>query len=70
MEHTRQLAAFCANLAYDRLPADVLQKTKLCILDYIANIYGSLELDAVKNTVDYVQSINSKGNFTVLGCGF
>lgn len=70
MDHTRKLASFCANVSYDRLPADVIQKAKLCILDYIANIYGSLELNAVKHIVDYVQSINSDGSSTVLGCAF
>jgi 2-methylcitrate dehydratase PrpD len=70
MDHTRKLAEFCANLSYDRLPADVIWKAKLCILDYIANIYGSMELDAVKHSVDYIRSINSNGRSTVLGCGF
>jgi len=70
MDHTRKLAEFCANLPYEHLPEDVIQKAKLCILDYIANIYGSLELDAVKKSIDYVRSINANGSFTVHGCGF
>jgi 2-methylcitrate dehydratase PrpD len=70
MDHTRKLAAFCANLSFDRLPAEVVFKTKLCVLDYIANIYGSLELDAVQRVLDYVRSMNSEGTVAALGCGF
>ena len=70
MNHTRNLAAFCANLSYDQLPKEVIGKAKLCILDYIANIYGSLELDAVRRVIDHVRSINVGGPSTVLGCGF
>ncbi|MCU0597989.1 MAG: MmgE/PrpD family protein [Desulfobacterales bacterium] len=70
MEHTRKLAKFCFNLDYDRLPADVVQKAKLCVLDCIANIYGSLELKAVQHTIDYVRTISPAGSSTVLGCGF
>ncbi len=70
MNHTRKLAEFCVNLSYDRLDENVIQKAKLCILDYIANIYGSLELDAVTQVVDYIRSLNSGGASTVLGCGF
>jgi 2-methylcitrate dehydratase PrpD len=70
MNHTRNLAAFCANLSYDQLPKEVIEKAKLCILDYIANIYGSLELDAVRRVIDHVRSVNADGASTVLGCGF
>ncbi|MFZ2630684.1 MAG: MmgE/PrpD family protein [Desulfosalsimonadaceae bacterium] len=70
MNHTRNLAAFCANLSYDRLPKEVVDKAKLCILDYIANIYGSLELDAVRRVIGHVRSVNPGGSSTVLGCGF
>ncbi len=70
MNHTRSLAAFCANLSYDQLPKEVIDKAKLCILDYIANIYGSLELDAVRQVIDHVRSVNAGGSSTVLGCGF
>jgi len=70
MDHTRKLAAFCANLSYDQLPVEVIQKAKLCILDYIANIYGSLELDAVNQVIDYFRSLNAGGSSTVFGCGF
>jgi 2-methylcitrate dehydratase PrpD len=44
MNYTRDLAGFCAGLSFASLPEPVVHKAKLCLLDYIANIYGSLEL--------------------------
>ncbi len=70
MDHTRRLASFCAGLTFDTLPADVIQKAKLCILDYIANIYGSLELKTVNDLIAYFRAQNAGGTCTALGCGF
>jgi 2-methylcitrate dehydratase PrpD len=55
---------------YENLPEEVIYKTKLCILDYIANIYGSLELKAVNDVIEYFRSQNFGGNSTVFGCDF
>ena len=70
MDDTRRLAAFCAGLTLDRLPEEVVRKAKLCILDYIANVYGSLELDAVSRVVSYVRALGGPEIATALGCGF
>ena len=69
MEYTRKLADFCAGVSLERLPDEVVDKAKLCVLDYVANVYGSLELDAVKNILGYVKSLG-EGGTTCLGCGF
>ena len=70
MDYTPKLAAFCANVDLADLPGDVVHKAKLCLLDYVANVYGSLELDAVAKVIKYVKSLGSLGSATVLGCGF
>jgi 2-methylcitrate dehydratase PrpD len=70
MEHTRKLAAFCAGIRLDRLPEEVILKAKSCILDFVANVYGSLELDAVSRVVSYVRSLGGPETATALGCGF
>lgn len=70
MNHTRKIAEFCSSLSYENMPEEVIRKAKLCILDYIANIYGSLELEAVSNVVEYIKALNTGGAATVLGCGF
>lgn len=70
MEYTKKLADFCAHVSYGTLPKEVVHKAKLCVLDYIANIYGSLELKAVKNTAAYFRSLGGPRQATALGCGF
>ena len=70
MEYTRKLAEFCAAVSFDRLPPEVIDKAKLCILDFFANVYGSLELEAVSGVVSYVRSLGGPEVATAVGCGF
>ncbi len=70
MNYTKELSAFCAGLTYDSIPHDAASKAKLCLLDYLANIYGSLELEAVRLVVDYIRSLGGPEAVTALGCGF
>ncbi|MHB8895769.1 MAG: MmgE/PrpD family protein [Candidatus Geothermincolia bacterium] len=70
MDETRRLAEFCTGVTLEDIPAEVVQKAKLCVLDYIANVYGSLRLEAVKAVVSYMAAIDSGGPATALGCGF
>ena len=70
MTYTRKLAEFCSNVTLETLPAEVVHKAKLCILDYVANIYGSLELETVRKIAGYIRSVGAPGKITALGCGF
>ena len=70
MEYTRKLAEFCAGVSLERLPAEVVDKAKLCVLDFFANVYGSLELEAVSRIVSYIRSLGGPETATALGCGF
>jgi 2-methylcitrate dehydratase PrpD len=70
MEYTKTLVKFCSELEYDSVPDEVKHKAKLCVLDYVANIYGSLELNAVRSVVDFVRSLGGPETATALGCGF
>lgn len=69
MEYTRELARFCAGVSFEDLPEEVLRKAKLCVLDFIANVYGSLELEAVRRVVGYYRAQAGAG-VSVLACGF
>jgi 2-methylcitrate dehydratase PrpD len=70
MEYTRKLAEFCAGVSFDRLPQEVIDKARLCVLDFLANVYGSLELEAVAGVVSYVRSLGGPETATAVGCGF
>ena len=70
MDYTQNLVRFCSELSFKKVPDEVKHKAKLCVLDYVANIYGSLELDAVRSVVDFVYSLGGPEAATALGCGF
>lgn len=70
MDETRKLAAFCSGVTLETLPAEVVHKAKLCVLDYLANIYGSLALETVQKIAAYIRSVGALEKITALGCGF
>lgn len=70
MGATRELADFTAALKLKSVPAGAVYKAKLCLLDYVANIYGSLELEATKAVAEYIRSLGEREISTALGCGF
>ena len=70
MDYTRELAGYTAALNFESLPDEVVRKAKLCVLDYMANVYGSLRLEAVQKVVSCFRSDRGAGEATVLGCGF
>jgi 2-methylcitrate dehydratase PrpD len=70
MAHSQKLATFLARVSLTDLPPEVIHKAKLCVLDYIANVYGSLELEAVSGVVSYIRSLGGPAVASVLGCGF
>ena len=70
MDHSKNLAAFLSDVSLAALPKEVIQKAKLCILDYVANVYGSYELEATSRVVSYIRSLGGPAVATVLGGGF
>ena len=70
MDETRKLAAFCSRVSIDDLPTEVVAKARLCVLDYVANVYGSLQLQAVRDVVSYIKAMGGEGESTVLASGF
>jgi 2-methylcitrate dehydratase PrpD len=70
LDETKKLAAFCSRVSIDDLPTEVVAKARLCVLDYIANVYGSLQLQAVRDVVSYIKAMGGEGRSTVLASGF
>lgn len=70
MDETRRLAEFCAAVAIEEMPPAIVEKAKLCVLDYVANVYGSLRLEEVASVVAYVKAMGSEGPSTALACRF
>ncbi len=70
MHYTKELAGFCSSISFESIPTEVIQKAKLCLMDYVANVYGSLELEATRAVIDYIRSLGGPPTATALGCGF
>lgn len=70
MEHTKELSKFCSEINYKKLPQDVIEKAKLCILDFVANAYGSLELEAARAVEEWGHAQGGAERATVIGCGY
>ncbi|HEY5474991.1 MAG TPA: MmgE/PrpD family protein, partial [Candidatus Limnocylindrales bacterium] len=70
MDETKKLAAFCSGVSIGDLPPEVVAKARLCVLDYIANVYGSLQLQAVRDVVSYIKAMGGEGQSTALAVGF
>jgi len=70
MEYSKKLSDFCHAIKIEGLPPEVIHKAKLCILDYIANVYGSLQLEATKNVAAYFRSLGGPEEATVHGLSY
>ena len=70
VDETRKLAGFCARARWDDLPPEVRRRAKICVLDFLANVYGSLQLREVRGIADYVRSLGGAPTAAVLGCGY
>lgn len=63
------LAEFAVNLAYERIPREVLERTKDCLIDTVgACVYGA-ELPWSKIVIAYAQRNSAPGEASVLGTG-
>lgn len=70
MNHTELLAEFCMELKFENIPLDVIAKAKLCIMDCLANIYGSCRLEAVHDVAHYIKKIGERPRATAFGWNF
>lgn len=70
MNHTSELARYCAKLTYDRLPDKVVAKAKKCILDYCGIVVGARKIEASSKVADIVRKYGPEGQSSVIGYGF
>ena len=64
---TQTLAAFAANLTYDRIPAEVVERTKDCIIDTIAAATFGSELPWSKMVVAHATDTSGPGKSAIFG---
>src|SRR5450631_561093 len=66
---TERLASFCTALDFARIPADVVAKTKLCILDNIGTILAGATTALGASAYRAAAQFETAGVATVLGMG-
>ena len=65
----RVLAEFAAGLTYDRIPAEVVERAKDCILDTVGAAIFGCGLPWSRIVMDYARRYGSGGRSTILGPG-
>ena len=70
MNHSKTLAEFCTQLQFNDIPGDVVAKAKLCILDCLANMYGSRRIEAVRLIAGYIKKIGERPRASAFGWNF
>lgn len=64
---TQQLAEFAVNLAYDRIPPEVIERAKDCLIDTVgACVFGS-QLPWTQTVIDYARRNSAPGECSLFG---
>ncbi len=70
MNETRQLVDFSVGLRYEDLPAEVVERAKLCVLDIVGvALYGGQQVWG-QAVAEFVKDSGSRGESAVWGKGF
>jgi 2-methylcitrate dehydratase PrpD len=67
MDATREIAEYIVNLSYDRLPSEVIDKTKLLIEDNTSCAIAGTMNSLGKTTIDLIMGLGGKTESTILG---
>lgn len=62
-----RFAEHFSNSSFEQLPPEVVQKTKLLIVDYLGVSIAGLKMDFPRMTIDYLQSLEGVGQATMMG---
>lgn len=60
-------AEYFSNATFEQLPPEVVQKTKLLIVDYLGVSIAGLKMDFPRMTIDYLQSLEGVEQATLMG---
>lgn len=67
LNQTQTLAKFAADLTYDQIPADIIERTKFCIIDTIAACTFGSELPWSKMILKHATTTSAPGNSSIFG---
>jgi len=58
---------FITALEYQQIPSGAIEKSKLCLVDSLANILGSQQMALGKKMIDFVANLGGKAESPILG---
>ena len=64
------LAEYGSSLRYEDLPREVVERAKICLLDFLAMAVGGYEMEVSKVAIRTAKVLNGPGNATVLMDGY
>jgi 2-methylcitrate dehydratase PrpD len=67
MEITKELAKFVQKISYSDIPSEVIEKSKLCIIDCLGCGLGGMDDPVTSLTVQYVKEFGGKDQASVIG---
>ncbi|MCD6306767.1 MAG: MmgE/PrpD family protein [Deltaproteobacteria bacterium] len=70
MEVTKKLAEFVHETKLDDLPAEAIEKGKMCILDCLGCAVGGVPEDTSQMILDYIKQYGGKPQASIIGCDF
>lgn len=70
MGATKELAAFCTQLTYARLPMETVDQAKYLFLDFLGVGAGGSRTESSKVMLDFVQGFSAKGNAVVIASNY
>jgi 2-methylcitrate dehydratase PrpD len=65
--HTKNLAAFAANLRYEDIPQASRDSAKACVQDNVGDCFFGARTPWTQLVIDYAEKIGKGGNCTILG---
>jgi len=69
LRYTERLVDYVLDTKYDKVPAEVINQTKICIMDSIGCTLGGFQTTLGKNVVKVFKELGGKGNSTIIGDG-
>lgn len=67
MTYTKKLAQYVFNTKYEDIPASVIEKVKMCILDFLGCAIGALNTDEGKAVIEFVEEMKGVCESSVIG---
>ena len=64
---SEQLAEFVVHIQFEDLPPSVIERTKMCLLDFLGSIFAGIHTDSIKILVETIKELGGTPESTIIG---